>query len=218
MLNDLSHNLQTPLTILQTRLDALKRLLPDNRDISSFEQSLSGFSGFVYDLLALARLEGGRQSVHLRLSLSDLLIDIAEEIEVIASADDIGFQADIEHDIFVRGDERRLRELILNLASNALKYMSPTGTKEMHIQMRRNGSWAEVRITDTGMGIAPEDLPRVFDRFYRGKDTPRERKGTGLGLSIAKSIVEHHHGTIHIESIKRQGTTVEIKLPLDESP
>lgn len=217
MLNDLSHNLQTPLTILQTRLDALKRLLPNNRDISSFEQSLSGFSGFVYDLLALARLEGGRQSVHLRLSLSDLLIDIAEEIDVIASADDIGFHADIEQDIFVHGDERRLRELILNLASNALKYMHPTGTKEMHIQARKSGSWAEVRITDTGMGIAPEDLPRVFDRFYRGKDTPRERKGTGLGLSIAKSIVEHHHGSIHIESVNREGTTVEIKLPLAET-
>lgn len=212
-LNDLSHNLQTPLTVLQTRLETFKRMMPHNRDITSFEQALAGFSEFVYDLLALARLEGGRAPAHEPLSLSALIADITEEIEVIAAADDITVRAVIAPRLTVHGDERRLREAFLNVASNALKYVRPDGPRQVTIQADRDAAGVRVRITDTGIGIAAAELPRVFDRFYRSAAIPAELKGTGLGLSITKRIVEHHHGTIHIESTIGTGTTVTIHLP-----
>lgn len=216
MLNDLSHNLQTPLTILQTRLETLKRIVPDNRDIESFEQSLAGFSGFIYDLLALARLEGGRTPEYRAVSITDLLNDLTEEIEVIASVDDISVETDITPGLVVRGDERRLREALLNIASNALKYMPPDSPREKKITFSAilDTESVIVRIHDTGAGIHAEDMPRVFDRFYRGKDIPSDQKGTGLGLSITKQIIEQHRGTITLESVRDAGTTIEIRLPL----
>lgn len=217
MINDISHNLQTPLTVLQTKLDQLKPAMKDATEIRSFEQSLAGFSAFVYDLLALARLEGGRKPEFEPVSLSALLRDLAEEVETIAADRGISVKRDITNGMRVSGDERRLREAFMNVASNALKYMRERGERLVSLVAHAEDGMAVVTIKDTGIGIAKSDLPHVFERFYRGKETPKEMKGTGLGLPISKLIVEQHGGTIAAESEPGAGTLIEIRLPLMHS-
>ena len=115
----------------------------------------------------------------------------------------------------VRGDRHRLRQLLLNLADNAVKYTQPQGRVTM--ALARHGASVELKITNTGPGISPEKLPRVFDRFFRGDAAhSREVEGCGLGLSIAQWIVQAHGGEIRITSEPQDMTTVAVRLPLME--
>lgn len=211
MINDISHNLQTPLTVLQTKLEQLKSIVKDNRKISSVEQSLASFSGFVYELLTIARLEGGRKPEHARINLSVLVSDLAEEIGIIAAESNVSIHTAITPNLFVLGDERRLREAVMNVASNALKYLKDTD-RSITFSVSKEGSIVTVSINDSGIGISPEDLPHVFERFYRGKKTPKEMTGTGLGLPITKLIIEQHGGTVSARSTPGEGTIVAIVL------
>jgi signal transduction histidine kinase len=112
----------------------------------------------------------------------------------------------------VRGDGLRLRQVFYNVLDNALKYTPPGGT--VTVRSGRRGRAAVVQVTDTGAGIPPEHLPRVFDRFYRvDRARTREQGGTGLGLSIAKSIVAAHGGRIELDSAPGRGTTCTVTLP-----
>jgi signal transduction histidine kinase len=106
-----------------------------------------------------------------------------------------------------------LKQVLLNLVDNAVKYTGPEG--RIRVQLRAEPPDVVLTVSDTGVGIAPDDLPRVFDRFYRvsGSD-PRSRGGTGLGLAIAKRIVEAHGGSITVESRVSQGSTFTVRLPL----
>ena len=105
-----------------------------------------------------------------------------------------------------------LKQLILNLGDNAIKY-TPVGGR-VAIDLRQDGRCARLRIADTGVGIPPEELPRIFDRFFRGRANEIATRGTGLGLAIAKRIVEIHGGTIEAASNVGAGTTLTVRLPL----
>ncbi|HEY0948263.1 MAG TPA: ATP-binding protein [Candidatus Paceibacterota bacterium] len=214
MLNDLSHNLQTPLTVLQTRLDRLKPILKDQAEVRALEQSLGSFSGFVYELLSLARLEGGRRVARIPLDLSALVSELVDEISVIAENRGIWVESRIDEGLYVKGDERQLREALMNLASNALKYLKPDGERSIAFTLMRESDAVVLEIRDTGTGIAPEDLPRIFERFYRGSRVRDDLQGTGLGLAIVKRIVEQHKGTVSAQSVHSQGTTMTVRLPL----
>lgn len=214
MLNDLSHNLQTPLTVLQTRLDRLKPTLKDQTEVRALEQSLESFSGFVYELLSLARLEGNRRMIRTQLDLTALVSELADEIRVIAENRGIRVESRIEEDLYVVGDERKLREALMNLASNALKYQKPDGDREIVFTLTRENDAAVLEVCDTGVGIAPQDLPRVFERFYRGSGVSDEMHGTGLGLAIVKRIIEQHKGTVSARSTYNEGTIMTVRLPL----
>ncbi|HEX7619218.1 MAG TPA: ATP-binding protein, partial [Verrucomicrobiae bacterium] len=114
----------------------------------------------------------------------------------------------------VRGDRHRLRQLLLNLADNAVKYNQPNG--QVTMSLRRDGSFAEFTIANTGANIPPEILPRVFDRFFRGDPAHSQTvDGCGLGLSLAQWIVSAHNGTIKIESAAMKPTTVTVRLPVE---
>jgi signal transduction histidine kinase len=113
----------------------------------------------------------------------------------------------------IRGDQDRLRQLLLNLADNAVKYNQPRGQVTMALE--RAGEHAEFVITNTGPGIAPESLPLVFDRFFRGDPAHNNSvEGCGLGLSIAQWIVSAHNGSIQLTSSPFKLTTVRVRLPL----
>jgi signal transduction histidine kinase/uncharacterized membrane protein YgdD (TMEM256/DUF423 family) len=215
MINDISHNLQTPLTILQTRLERMKGLSQDQGEIRSLEQSLTSFSRFIYELLSLAQLEGRTRSKLVPVDLSALVQDLSEEVSTIASAKSVRVSAAVHPDIRVKGDAGRLREAFMNIASNALTYLRPEGGT-VAISMAASATNAFLTVIDTGIGIPAEDLPYIFDRFYRGKHTATKPAGTGLGLAIAKRIIEQHKGTIAAQSVEGEGATITISLPLHQ--
>lgn len=217
VLIELSHNLQTPLAVFQTRLDQLKRAALPREDMRSLEQSMKRLSDFIYELLSLARLESNDVLAREHVDFSALVEEIAEEVTVIAGTDHVEVESEIADDIRVTGDAKRLREALLNIASNAVKYQQDGGNRRISFSLTRDDTHAILVTADTGRGIAQTDLPRVFDRFYRRKDVAGLPPGTGLGLAIAKRIIEQHGGLITLESAEGVGTTVTVRLPLTRS-
>ena len=214
MMLEIAHGLQTPLTVFQTKLEKLKTLKQREVDVEAFEQSIADLSNFVHNLLTLAQLEhAGRQVEHSPISLSELVAEAAEEIGIIAAAEQISVHVDIESGLTIRGNAEELRSAVMNLASNAIKYMRPQGQREITITLDKESGKSCLRVKDTGLGIAPQDLPHVFERFYRAESAAGRISGNGLGLAITRQLVERHGGSIAVESELGRGTTMTIRLP-----
>ena len=148
--------------------------------------------------------------------LNDLISDVIEELEALAIAADLQLIADIriKRPIFVAGDEEQLYRLVVNLVTNAIQY-TPAGGK-VTLLLDYDDRYAQIQVRDTGIGIAPEDQSRIFDRFYRvSSDRSRETGGSGLGLAIARSIAKAHSGSITVKSELEKGSVFIIQLPLE---
>jgi signal transduction histidine kinase len=215
MLIEISHNLQTPLAIFQTKLDRMRKSVPYDDEIRSMEQSIVSLSDFIYDLLALSLLEGTlEREENIRVSLSCLLEEITEEMNIITADQGISITSTIVPDIFIKGNKKRLSEVVMNLANNSVKYMGTSEHRELSFILSKNNDVAQVVIADTGMGIPSEDLPHIFERFYRSCDISNAGiRGTGLGLSIVKQIVERHGGSITAESTLGIGSSFAFTIP-----
>lgn len=211
---DLSHNLQTPLTVFQTKLEQLKQTTLAADVAYSLEQPIKRLSVFIYDLLALAKLESEESETHTHIDLSDIVSEIIEELEVISHEKGVRIESMIEPHLVLTGNEKRLREAILNVASNALTYLKDEGERCISFRLLQKDSAAFLTIVDTGRGISVADLPHVCERFYRGTSEERLPSGNGLGLAIAKRIIEQHHGILTLESTEGKGTSVHIQLPM----
>ncbi len=210
MIIDLSHNLQTPLTVFRAKLEQLKS---QHQEAEALELALNELSGFIHDLLALARLDGEKPRAHALFDISVLLSDIIEELRIISASEGVHIESDIPPGVEVYGDEKHLRQAVLNIANNSLKYMREGADRRVEITLTQSTDGIHLIVRDSGIGIAPTELSRVFDRFYRGKNVPLTVLGSGLGLSITKRIVEKHHGHMDIESELGAGTTVHVYLP-----
>lgn len=214
-----SHELKTPLTILCGEIETALRdelLSPAERDrLASQLDELRRLARIVDGLTLLAKADAGQVELKLEpVRLDELVRDNFADTQILAEPQHIQVELAACEEIPVRGDRHRLRQLLLNLADNAVKYNQPQGRVTMNLR-RINGA-AEFTIANTGPGIPPESLPRVFDRFYRGDPAhSSELDGCGLGLSIAKWIVSAHHGTIQIESAPSRLTTITVRLPLE---
>ncbi len=211
MMIDISHSLQTPLTVMKGRLDYLKNRIPGNEEVKILEKTVDEISKRVYDLLRLARLEAREEIFDFRpMNLSGLAGEMVEYLQVLCEAQNIALRSAIEPEIFVQGDRQRLEEMINNIVSNAIKY---TGNERViWVSLRRNGISAELIIQDSGVGINPESLPYVFDRFYREPNSSNAG-GMGVGLAIAKKIAEQHKGNISAASVVGKGSTFTVSLP-----
>jgi len=214
-----SHELKTPLTILCGETETMLRdesLSAAERDrAASLLDELRRLARIVDGLTLLARADAGQVALKLEtIRLDELVRDNFADTQILAEPQGIRVELTVGAEITARGDRHRLRQLLLNLADNAVKYNQPQGRVTMGLQ--RNGDMAELVIANTGPGIPMESMPRIFDRFYRGDPAHgTEVDGCGLGLSIAKWIVSAHHGTIQIESVPDKITTVTVRLPLD---
>ncbi len=214
MMINISHALQTPLTIVKGELDVLKRKMPVGKNFDAFEKSVDNVSRLTYDLLRLARLETSEDDAPKeKVDVSTLINDVIEYFTVLAKDRSIKVTSTIDPGIKVAGNKDQLEELARNLLSNAIKYMPHKGRKEVRIVLGQNGSKARLAITDTGIGIARGELPHIFNPFYRG-DQSGSVEGSGLGLAIAKAIVDRHGGTIDVRSTPDEGTTFTIALPI----
>jgi signal transduction histidine kinase len=214
-----SHELKTPLTILCGETETELRdaqLAPAQRERATSQlDELRRLARIVDGLTLLAKADAGQITLALEpLRLDELVRDNFADAQILAEPRGVKVELETCEEISVRGDRHRLRQLLLNLADNAVKYNQPKGSVTMNLRRVENVS--EIKIANTGAGIPPEILPRVFDRFFRG-DPAHESAidGCGLGLSIAQWIVSAHGGTIQIESLPSKLTTVTVRLPLD---
>jgi len=218
---DASHELRTPLTILRGETEVTLRWAktPEEfRDmLTSNMEEIDRMERIIESLLTLAKSEVGELTLEMKeLSLSDLLQDLYLQSCLLCETKQIEVELllEVEEEIRIRGDELRLRQMFLNLISNAIKYTPEGGRLEIGLKMVEDS--AVIVINDSGIGIPEEHLAHIFDRFYR-VDKARNRMdgGTGLGLSIVKWIADAHGGSIQVSSEVQKGSSFSIRLPLE---
>lgn len=213
-----SHELKTPLTVLcgetEIELSDLSLSSSARENASSRLEELHRLARIVDGLTLLAKADAGLITLtQSPIALHDLVQDSFADTKVLAQSSDLSVQLEACESATVLGDAHRLRQLLLNLSDNAVKYNQPGGRISMAVH--KTDASATFTIANTGPGIRSELLPRVFDRFFRGDMShSHETEGCGLGLSIAQWIVKAHHGTIRIESVPGTETTVTISFPL----
>ncbi len=216
---DVSHELRTPLTAIRGNLDLIKRYGADQESLDAIQSEAERMSRLVADLLLLARADYGGLTLDLApLDLDTTISEIYREARVLAKDRNLNVVIHDFDPVRVQGDADRLKQLFLNLVSNAIKFTPEGGS--VTINLRRTYQDAVVEVIDTGIGIAQEDLARIFDRFYQA-DPARVRKGegSGLGLSIARWITEAHGGRIEVTSQVGTGTTFTVFIPhIEEKP
>ncbi len=215
---DLTHELRTPLAVLKGELEVtLKRVRSAEEYDSVLHSSLEEvdrISKIVGDLMLLASFDNAAGSLEISpLDLGEVVGRVCEDIKVLADQKGIALSVEIQTAGKARvcADETKLKRLFINLLDNAVKYTPPKG--RVAVRLEYQGDEARVLISDTGSGIPAEDLPHVFERFYR-VDKSRSLPGFGLGLSIAQSIAQIHRGRILAESRLGHGSTFSVVLPL----
>ena len=218
---DASHELRTPLTILKGETEVALRWAKTPEEfhdiLNSNLEEIDRMGRMIEDLLTLAKSDAGEFPPDLhRFSLSDTLQHLYLQTRALGEAKgvEIVLNPEVTKEIHLVGDELRLRQVFLNLIVNAVKYTPEGGRIEVILNVE--GEEAVVSVKDTGIGIAAEHLPSIFDRFYR-IDEARNRKdgGSGLGLAIAQAVVEAHQGKIQVTSAPGIGSTFQVRLPLD---
>jgi signal transduction histidine kinase len=212
---DASHELRTPLTSIAGYIDVLGRREVVDADtlqasLAAMQQESTRMTRLVNDLLTLTRFESGKAPSRQPLQLDRFVNQALDEL----SLRDKGTpeSRDLQPGITVKADPEALKQVVTNLAQNALKYAP--GAQQRWSVFAADGR-AAIRVQDSGPGISRQDLPHIFERFYRGeKARDRSAGGSGLGLAIARSIVEAHQGTIEAASAPGEGATFTAWLPL----
>jgi signal transduction histidine kinase len=212
-LADVSHELRTPLTVIKGNVDLMRRIKEaDEESLTSIDQEAGRLTRLVGGLLMLAQAESGKLALSFKPVELDLLVtEVFTEMRILAGNKVHVYLNDIDQ-VIVNGDRDRLKQVLLNLVANAIQY-TPLGG-DVFMSLAKIGEQARIVVRDTGPGIPAEDLPHIFDRFYRAEKSRTRSKtsGFGLGLSIAHWIVEHHGGQIKVESKEGKGTTFAIWL------
>ena len=213
-----SHELKTPLTIMRGEIETRLRnpaISPADREFFASQlDEIARLTKIVDALTLLAKADAGQVTlVRESVRLDELVRDSFADAQLLAEPGHIRVELLKCDEAVVRADRHRLKQLLLNLTDNAIKYNQPNG--RMTMQLVRNNGDAELTISNTGHGIPAERLPRVFDRFYRGDPAHNSAiEGCGLGLSIAQWIVKTHGGTIQLASGSEKLTTVMVRLPV----
>jgi signal transduction histidine kinase len=189
------------------------------RLLSRAKERTKGLLTLIKDLLDLSKIEAGKMVQYKEpLSLQEVIQRVVDLMRAEAEAKKIDLQFSGPSEIpFIQADRNSMEGIFTNLISNAIKY-TPEGGK-VRITLGEEGGFVKAAVSDTGIGIKKEDLPRIFDKFYRVKTTEtRQIIGTGLGLSIVKNIVDAHLGSISVESEEGGGTTFTVLLPKESNP
>ena len=212
LLADISHELRTPLTVLQGNLEGMLDGVyqPDDARLESLVEETRVMSRLIDDLRTLADAESG--TLELQREPTDLGILMNEMIASFrgqAQSGGVNLSVEVAHDLpLVDIDPARIRQVLTNLVANALRYTDRGGS--IRVQCALKDKMIEVVVNDTGRGIAPQDLPHIFERYTKSSDS----RGSGLGLAIAKDLVEAHGGSINAQSQIGEGTTISFNLPL----
>lgn len=221
---DASHELRTPLTIMRSELEALEatmrawQLPMEIRvRIGSVLEEAERLSGIVEGLFAIARLDAGEAKIgHEIFDLAALSRSTLEQMQLLADEKRLSVTIEAPQAVFVAGDAARLKQVVVNLFDNAIKYTGTGGA--IGLAVFAQSSQAILNVTDNGVGISAQSLAHVFERFYRAdKVRSRTSQGAGLGLSIVRAICQAHGGSVRIASEEGAGTSVTVELPLAEA-
>ncbi|MDR3519898.1 MAG: HAMP domain-containing sensor histidine kinase [Candidatus Pacebacteria bacterium] len=208
-----SHELRTPLAVMKNDIEVYLREITPNKELTqttmkSNLEEINHMSNITEDLLLLARLDNKIISESKEININDLVKNTVLRMESLATSKNIKLTYSASEPLIIHGVKNSLERVVLNIIQNAIDHTKSGGS--ITVEVEKENSYVLLRIADTGFGIAPEKLPNIFKRFYKGDSTG----GTGLGLSIVKGIIDQHEGQISIESILGKGTTVNIRLPI----
>jgi heavy metal sensor kinase len=219
---DASHELRTPLTVLQGELESLVRqpqFTTDWRDrVGSALEEVDRLAHIVEGLFAISRMDAGEAAAEwVPLDLAQLTAATVDQMSLLADDKGINVSYDAATAVWVEGDRARLKQVVVNLLDNAIKYTPQGG--QIALTVDAQDLQAVLEVTDNGIGIPPEALPRVFERFFRvDQARSREQGGAGLGLSIVKSICTAHHGRVEASSGPGRGSRFRVELPQIPAP
>jgi heavy metal sensor kinase len=217
---DASHELRTPLTVVRGELEVLVKNPSLGAEVgervADILEEVERLGRIIEGLLLVSRLEAGEAQMCLEpVNLGDLAASVADQMELLSEDKLQHLKREIAPQVVVDGDKNRLQQVVVNLLDNAIKYTPEGGT--LALQIMKDGRNAIFEISDTGIGIAENALPHIFDRFFRAEEARAQRmEGAGLGLAIVRSIVEAHGGTVRAESNGTRGTRIRIELPLSD--
>ena len=210
---DASHELRTPLAVIRANAEFLQERQPASEEAAEIVSETDRLSSLVDSLLAVARGDGTGEAAHDELDLGAVVEGSAASMRSLAAERGVALDVSAAPELRVRGSREQLRQLVVILVDNALRYTATGGQVDVDVA-RRDGS-AVMAVTDSGIGIPPEALDHVFERFYRADDArTRDSGGAGLGLAIAQKLVDEHGGRISAESTPGQGSTFTVTLPL----
>lgn len=214
---DVSHELRTPLTAIRGNIDLLRRGKPKdpeelNDALAIIDGELDRMSRIVADLLLLSQADAGLSLRMGAVELDTIILDVYRQARAISNG--VNIHLGHEDQAVIRGDADRLKQLLINLMTNAIKHTPPGG--DVTISLYRDPEWVRIVVADTGRGIASTALPHIFERFYQAENA--SQKGSGLGLSIAQWIAKAHQGEIKVESELGKGSVFTLWLPVKPNP
>jgi heavy metal sensor kinase len=214
---DVSHELKTPLTILKGETEVALRKEREKHDyqvlLMSNLEEIDRMSCIIDDLLLLSKADTREIKLNVEeVALRDLIIDVCMDMKVVADKKSVALETSELEDIRLKGDELKLRRMLLNIVENGIKYSHVGG--KVSVSSYVNDGYAKIDIKDNGIGISEEDIKYIFDRFYRADRSRKRESGSGLGLSISRWIAEAHKGGIEVKSQPAQGSMFTIKLPI----
>jgi signal transduction histidine kinase len=220
-----SHELRTPMTSIriyvENMLDGLTGGLTEKQKqyLSRVQVNIERLTRMIIDLLDLSRIEAGRLELKQEsISINELISEIVENLRSLATSKSVQLETQSASSLpIVPADRDKLTQILTNLIGNAIKFTPPDGCVRIIVEAKEDGEVVQFCVTDTGCGIAPDELPKVFEKFFRGVATTAETRGAGLGLTIVKSLVELHGGQIWAESTLGKGSSFIFTLPANLS-
>ncbi|MGW8953882.1 sensor histidine kinase [Streptomyces sp. NPDC055709] len=220
MVGDVAHELRTPLSNIRGWLEAAQdgMAAPDQEFVASLHEEAVLLQHVIDDLQDLAAADAGQLQLRPEpVEIGELLAQVEAAHRARAETAGVRITTDLSRGDWITGDPVRLRQAVGNLVSNAIRHTPPGGSVTLTYQ--RGNGWTAINVADTGCGIAPEDQPRVFDRFWRvDRSRSRQTGGSGLGLPIARKLAEAHRGTITVHSAPERGTLFTLRLPDEDTP
>ncbi|MBI4343817.1 MAG: HAMP domain-containing histidine kinase [Candidatus Omnitrophica bacterium] len=218
-----SHELRTPMAAIKGYAALLGTgqfgplAKPQSERLAKIEHHVDALTQLINDLLDIARIESGRVTMERKpIAVADLLASAHDLVRPQLEAKRLRYATDLDGVQQLVGDPQHLQRVFINLLSNAIKYTPEGGS--IQVGLRRDGDTVLASVSDTGCGIPPEDLPKLFQEFYRSTAPVNQQvKGTGLGLALVRRIIEAHHGRIWVESQPGKGSTFLFRLPMEEA-
>jgi len=213
-----SHEIKTPLTVIQTELEILEKKVKDIESVESIKNALSeieNLTKLTNSLLTIAKLDASHTKLDKNIiRIDELLADCAQVMNQAAVKKEIQINLSIEDAVEINADKEKLKSVFLNLIDNAIKYSFPNSSIKIKLKKLTNNK-VIIEVIDNGQGISSAEIPFIFNRFYRSNETRAEISGSGLGLAITKEIIELHKGEIKVESKAAVKTIFSVILPIN---